>query len=222
MQYSLAPALKTPDPGHPSAPPPSDDGKENDLWTTRSSLLLRLRDKSDQEAWAEFVARYTPMIRRWFKTWFPHEADDMVQEVLVKLVDSLASFEYKPERGRFRGWLKTVAWHLMAELRRRRSLWDQCGTLEHPDLVAMEAPQTDLVGQLIANYERGLLGLACERVRPRVDPRTWTAFVETVGQGRKASDVARKLGMPVGSVYQARYSITRLLRREVEALEGPA
>jgi RNA polymerase sigma-70 factor (ECF subfamily) len=222
MQSSLASALKTLHSGGPSAPHTSEDRKEDDSCKTSSSLLVRLRDKADQQAWAAFVDRYTPMIQRWCKKWFPHEADDMVQEVLAKLVESIASFEYKPQRGRFRGWLKTVAQRLMVASRRRHSLRGQCGALEHPDLVAMEAAHTDLVGQLIAEYERELLGLACERVRPRVDPKTWFVFVETAERGRRPAEVARELGMPVGSVYQARYSITRLLRQEVKALEGPA
>ena len=108
----------------------------------------------------------------------------------------------------------------MEELRRRRPD-GQWVSLEDLDLAAMEASQTDLVERLLAEHERELFDLACERVRRRVQPHTWAAFVETGRNGRGAAEVARGLGMPVGSVYQATYSVTRLLKREVEALEGP-
>src|SRR5262249_56365191 len=42
-----------------------------------------------------------------------------VQEVLLKLVCSFKTFEYDPQKGRFRGWLKTVTNNLMAELKRQ-------------------------------------------------------------------------------------------------------
>jgi len=206
--------------GATGAPRAPEGRRGEDPWKTSTSLLLRLRDTADQEAWAEFVARYAPMIRRWCRRWFAREPDDMVQEVLTKLVGVMGSFAYQSRPGRFRSWLKTVARNLVAELRRRRD--DRWVGLPDADLAAIEAAQTDLAERLIAEHERELLALASERVRRRVQPATWAAFVETARNGRRAAEVARELGMPVGSVYQATYSVTRLLRQEVEALEGPS
>jgi RNA polymerase sigma-70 factor, ECF subfamily len=200
-------------------PSRSRPGNEDDPWQTRSSLLVRLGDKADQQAWAEFVERYAPMIRRWCQTWLPDEADDLVQEVLLKLLKSIGT--YDRTRGRFRSWLKAVVRHLTAELRRRHALRGRGGPLDPAALRAIEAARTDLVQGLIAEHERELLDRACERVRSRVDPKTWTAFVETAQKGRRAAAVAAELGMAVASVYQARHSITKLLKQEVAALEGP-
>jgi RNA polymerase sigma-70 factor, ECF subfamily len=86
---------------------------------THASLLIRLKDSADQQAWGEFHERYAPMIRGWCRHWFPRELDDMVQEVLIRLVSSLKNFEYEPGRGRFRGYLKTVTHRLMADLKKR-------------------------------------------------------------------------------------------------------
>jgi RNA polymerase sigma factor (sigma-70 family) len=221
MHPRLAEPLEGIDPLHSGDHRTPDVHREDDPWQTKGSLRVSLRDTADQQAWAEFVARSTPRISRWCETWFPREADDLVQEILAKLVKSLTSFEYRSKPGRFRGWPKTVTRHLMAELQRRNRLRVRCGTLDHPDLAAIEAAQTDLVQGLVAEPERELLGLACERVRPRVAPKTWAAFVETAHKGRRPAEVARERGLAVGSVYQARYQITRLLRPEVAALEGP-
>jgi DNA-directed RNA polymerase specialized sigma24 family protein len=56
---------------------------------TSVTLLIRVRSPEDAEAWRDFVDRYGPMIRRWCQAWFPHEADDRAQEVLMKLITSL-------------------------------------------------------------------------------------------------------------------------------------
>jgi len=63
--------------------------------------------------------------------------------------------------------------------------------------------------------------MAKERVRARVEPQTWSAYVETAEKGRKPADVARQLHLAVGSVYQARYSVIQQLKREIEIHEGP-
>src|SRR6516165_8332502 len=159
-------------PGPPGARPTPGDCEGDDPWQTSGSLLVRLRDRADQRAWAEFVGRYSPLIRYWCRAWFPREADDLVQEVLARFVTSAGSIDYDPRRGRFRGWLKTVTHHLMADLKRRHPMRGQGGSSEHPDVAAQEA-RLDLEQRLAAEYDLELLDRARQRVRPRVDPRTW-------------------------------------------------
>src|SRR3954453_3563224 len=83
------------------------------LPTTRITLLSRLRHApSDQAGWDEFVERYGRHIYRWCRQWNLQDADaeDVTQDILVKLTQKLGAFEYDPSRS-FRGWLKTVAHH---------------------------------------------------------------------------------------------------------------
>src|SRR5262249_57394156 len=80
---------------------------------TRVTLLARLgRDPTDQAAWAEFVEHYGRHIYRWCRQWGLQDADaeDVTQEILLKLARKLREFTYNPESS-FRGWLKTVAHH---------------------------------------------------------------------------------------------------------------
>ena len=67
-----------------------------------------------------------------------------------------------------------------------------------------------------------LLEKAKDNVRRGVEPRIWSAYVETAELGRKAVDVARELGMKPGAVYQAKHSVLTALRREIEAMEDDA
>src|SRR6516225_2338501 len=83
------------------------------LPTTRVTLLTQLRQHpSDQAGWDEFVERYGRHIYRWCRQWKLQDADaeDMTQDILVKLSQKLHAFAYDPTRS-FRGWLKTVAHH---------------------------------------------------------------------------------------------------------------
>jgi RNA polymerase sigma factor (sigma-70 family) len=190
-------------------------GNFDPAWT-RQSLLIRIRDLGDQPAWEEFHARYATMIRGWCCQWFPRESDDMVQEVLLLLAKSLREFEYDPRKGRFRGYLKTVTHRLMADLKERER---GRRAVNGDDLLDEVEASVDLEARLASEYDLELLEKAKTNVRGRVEPRTWSAYVETAEQGRKGADVARELGMKVGAVHQAKYQVLTLLRQEVEFLE---
>ncbi len=131
----------------------------------------------------------------------------------------MITFEYDAGKGRFRGWLKTVTHNLMAEAEEGcavRSAGD-----DHNPLDLVEAGE-DLAARLAAEFDLELLEQAKERVRGRVEPQTWSAYVATAEEWRKPAEVARELGMKVGAVFQAKHSVIALLRREIEILQGPA
>src|SRR5215472_12067762 len=94
---------------------------------TRITLLGRLRrDPTNQEAWAEFVEHYGSKIYGWCRKWHLQEADaqDVTQNVLLKLAQKLREFTYDPSRS-FRAWLKTLtrhAWSDFVESRQRPGL----------------------------------------------------------------------------------------------------
>jgi RNA polymerase sigma factor (sigma-70 family) len=185
-----------------------------DPMATHSSIFGPLRDR-DPRAWEDFVSRYQPMIRGWCRQWFPRETDDMVQEVLLKLVCSLRTFEYDPQKGRFRGWLKTVTNNLMAELKRRPQ-----PPIDGRVLTDEVQAEDDLEARLNAMFDLERLAEAKDRVRARVKPATWSAYVETAERGRKATEVSRELGMSFGAVHQAKHKVIKSLRREIEDLES--
>src|SRR5437660_2921149 len=99
--------------------------------TTRLTLLTQLRQNpSDQAGWDEFVRRYGPHIYRWCRQWKLQDADaeDVTQDILVKLTRKLRAFAYDPSRS-FRGWLKTVthhAWRDFEDGRRARAAAGDC------------------------------------------------------------------------------------------------
>src|SRR5215470_6895903 len=94
---------------------------------TRVSLLGRLRrDPTSQEAWEEFVEHYGRKVYLWCLKWNLQEADaqDVTQNVLLKLAGKMRDFEYDASRS-FRAWLKTLthhAWSDFVEGRQRPGL----------------------------------------------------------------------------------------------------
>src|ERR1700754_2903441 len=78
---------------------------------TRASLLVRIRDGRDHEAWRQFVQVYAPVVYGFARKRGLQDADaaDVMQDVLRSVAAAAARLRYDPARGSFRGWLYTVA-----------------------------------------------------------------------------------------------------------------
>ena len=78
--------------------------------TTRPSLLMRIRDPGDQDAWREFDNRYGELILRYSISLGLQysDAEDVRQGVMMSLAHALPGFRYCRARGRFRGYLRQV------------------------------------------------------------------------------------------------------------------
>lgn len=191
---------------------------------TSGTLLLRLRDLSDREAWTEFVNRYTPRLFGWCRKCGLQDSDaaDISQEVLRKLVGAIRSFDYDPRRGSFRGWLKTVTNNAIRDFVAGLSRTDR-GTGDSQvgsALAAVVDPSaiSDLTATLDAAAELELLREAEARVQLRIQPHTWEAYRRTVLNSEPAADVARQLNVPVTEIYVAKSRVLKYLREEVARL----
>src|SRR5205814_8062300 len=130
------------------------------LPTTQISLLSRLRDDPDDQAgWGEFVERYGPHIYRWCRQWKLQHADaeDVTQNILVKLTQKLRAFAYDPSRS-FRGWLKTVAHHAWRDFEdSRRHAQPTAGDSQVQELMLTLEARDDLVQKLEEAFDLDLL-----------------------------------------------------------------
>src|SRR5438552_19010705 len=90
---------------------------------TRPSLLVRIRDPGDREAWRQFVALYAPLIHGLCRRRGLQDADaaDLTQEVLRTVALAAPALHYDPARGSFRGWLYTVASRKIHDFRDSRA-----------------------------------------------------------------------------------------------------
>jgi RNA polymerase sigma-70 factor (ECF subfamily) len=193
------------------------------LPSTRVSLLRRLRkEPSDPTGWDEFVDRYGPHIYRWCRQWNLQDADaeDVTQNILVKLCQNLRAFTYDPALS-FRGWLKTVAYRAWRdfEISRRRVPAGAGDDGRGQDrLLSLEA-RADLVQKLEQAFDLELLELAKERVRQRVAPHTWEAFRLVALEGVPVAEVAARVQLQVTMVYVAKSKVQKMLQEEIGKLE---
>jgi RNA polymerase sigma factor (sigma-70 family) len=183
------------------------------------SLFGRLRQEvADPSDWAEFVDRYGPLVLGWCRRWKLQEADaeDVTQDVLVRLAKKLRTFHYDPSQS-FRAYAKTLAYYTWCDCLEARRRPGAGGT---GDSVVLEqlnsvAARDELQDQLADAFDRELLEAAMERVRLRVEPRTWEAFRLTAVEGLSGAEAASKAGMAVATAFKAKSKVQRMIREEV-------
>lgn len=178
---------------------------------TRPSLLMRLRDASDAEAWERFVRIYGRLIyadcvRRGLVS---ADAEDVTQEIFSRVVRGIRQFEYQPNTGRFRDWLGAISRN---ECRRFFAKRATPASLTNDPLCDGEDPEWDDF------FAQRILTEAMAEIRPEFAPKTWEAF-EAVWQKQEAvDDVAMRLGLSLASVYLAKSRILKRLQDMVRQL----
>jgi RNA polymerase sigma-70 factor (ECF subfamily) len=191
---------------------------------TRPSLLLRLRNAHDADAWQQFVALYAPLVYRFGRRQHLQDADaaDLTQDVLRAVSGSIGRLEYDARRGSFRGWLFTLVRRKLCDLLTRRQR--QCpGTGESATLALLqEQPARDGQEWWDQEYERQVFAWVAEQVRGDFTPTTWQAFWQTAVEAQSAADVAERLGMSVGAVYIAKSRVQARIREQVRQVVGDA
>ena len=191
---------------------------------TRITLLGRLRrDPTNQAAWAEFVDHYGARIYGWCRKWNLQEADaqDVTQNVLVKLARKMRDFSYDSSRS-FRAWLKTLTHHAWSDYLESRRPDQGSGDSKIADVLDNVAARDDLLQHLEEEFDRELLETASVAVRLRVAPQTWEAFRLTAIEGLSGADAAQRIPMQVAQVFVAKRRVQKLLREEIQKLERSA
>src|SRR5205085_1588342 len=144
------------------------------------------------------------------------DAQDVTQNVLLKLAARMRTFEYDPARS-FRAWLRTVTQSVVSDFLSGRARTD----LRPPGELECAAASTGLLADLEEEFDRELLEEAMARVQMRVAPHRWDAFRLTTLEGLSGSEVGARLHMPVATVFTAKSKIHRLIQQELQRLEGP-
>jgi RNA polymerase sigma factor (sigma-70 family) len=190
---------------------------------TRASLLLRLRDSADQQAWEEFSMVYEPAVYRLARRRGLQHADamDLTQDVLTTVAKTISNWDTNPDRGRFRSWLFTVARNCAVNSLIRGKRHQASGDTEMLErLHELPSRANETTAEFRLEYRRQAFGRAAEVVRREVLESTWQAFWLTAVDGLDANQAAGQLGISTGAVYASRSRVLARLRRQVERLEG--
>jgi len=193
---------------------------------TPPSLLVRIQDPQDQEAWRQFVQLYATLIYGFLRKRGVQDADaaDLMQEVLRSVLTAAGRLRYEPQRGTFRGYLFTITRNKLANFldSRRAQLRVSGDSNGQRRLDQYAGPDEDAARQWERDYERRAFAWAAEQVRDEFREPTWQAFWLTAVEGHSAKDAGQTLGLSPGAVYVAKSRVLARLRQQIEQIEEGA
>lgn len=190
---------------------------------TRPSLLVRLKNRADDEAWFEFTEIYRPIVYRLARRkGMQHaDADDLAQQVLTAVARAIDRWKNDPARARFRTWLHRVATNAIINALTRGAPDRGSGDARLQSLLdqrpTTDAPDSDLIR---IEHRREVFRWAARQIRPEFQPATWDAFWLTSVEENSINEVATKLRLTRGAIYAARSRVMRRLREKIADWEG--
>jgi len=132
----------------------------------------------------------------------PGLAEEVVQEVMVRVWRNAASFDDK--RGSFRSWLYQIATNVVIDMHRRRN--------SRPALAELAFEPATELGSLEEEMERWQLRMVVANLRP--EHRDVISLIHF--EGLKLREAAERLRIPVGTVKSRCYYALESLRVALE------
>lgn len=196
-----------------------------DTEKTSPSLIARLRDPADVEAWRLFDLRYRDLIlrhcrRRGLQT---ADAEDIRQVVMLGLSRAMRSFRYDRAQGRFRDYLGRIVLNAIQRHFSRPSSGATGLSVEELDRLAVPS-DASLDEEWELDWIRHHMRLAMKEVRSSFDP-TSLAILERTLAGESAPDLAREFGKSTDAVHKSmqriRDRLRELVTRQIREEEFP-
>lgn len=198
---------------------------EAPLLETRSSLIQRLKATINGESWEEFFHTYWELIYNVARRAGLSEADaqDIVQETILKIHKSLDRFEYNRKRGTFKGWLRTVTRSRLNDFFKKQQ---RRPALNHPleeaagELQNLEDPEGPEIEKIWdEEWNRNLIQAALSRTKKLSSPKQFQIFKCHYIDEWTVRETCRTLGVNAAQVYMAKQRVGKIFRESVEALE---
>ena len=188
--------------------------------STRLTLLLRLRSRTDQLSWQEFHERYGELLYRYARACgaSPVDAEDVVQDVEMYLFKAMEGFEYDAAKGRFRTYLRTAVVHATARKAKKQIRQGEVLDPRTFDYLAAvrEVAQDE---RWEREWRLHRLRWALRAIASEVEPNTLEAFRRHVPADQPVAETAGQLGMSTASVYQAKSRILKRVKQKLATLD---
>ena len=186
---------------------------------TPVSLLARLAATCTGESaagWERFFGQYQPVIQKFAAfAGAGREAEDVTQDVFVKLVDVFRNGRYDPKRGSFRAYLARMIrnevvnrWH-----RAQARAADRTLSFDDDAFPFEVGVPSDTPARIDAKWRAACETAALEHVltRTALSERSRAIYRAYVLEGGAIDAVARRFGVPNNAVSQVKTRVDRLI-----------
>lgn len=195
--------------------------REGCCMETRKTLIERLQAQQCEHAWEDFADTYSRYIYVVIRNMNVdhHDAEDLVQQVLLRTWRGLPNFDYQPAQHRFRSWLCTVTRNCVRTFMSKRARRKEDLTDEPPVAQGEGAITLPDVEQIAEREWQTYIGnLAMAAVKKRFQPHIIEAF-EMFRAGKSSNEVSEQLGLPVNTTHVYKKRVQNALTKEIMRLD---
>lgn len=184
--------------------------------TTRATLLLRIKNPRDTQAWAEFHDLYAPLLYRYARArGLSHEdAEDVRATCYETIVRQIRQFDYQKEKGGFKAWLRTFVSRRVVDLFRKHRE-PLANSHELGELPARDGAADDLWEE---QWRQQHLCYCVEQVSKEVSEATFQAFQMLVRERLSVEEVCQRLGLNANQVYKAKARVLELVKVKMASI----
>lgn len=190
---------------------------------TPTMLLTRIAVLStgeDQSVWTEFFELYEPAMRLYLVNRGIDElkAEDIVQDVFVKLVDVLRTGSYDKKRGRFRTYLSHLLYNEMIDHYRRAQARreDLHIPIEEGDIEVASTVGDALDKEWAKARHSAIVAHILQKTA--LSAQSKRVYQELVTTGDTCEEVAKRMGIKAAAVRQIKSRVGRMVAALEERL----
>jgi RNA polymerase sigma-70 factor (ECF subfamily) len=203
-----------------------NSGNEESFIPTRSTLLCKIRDWRDEKSWQDFYTLYRKMVLRIAQKSGLNNiaAEEVMQDTMVAVATSIDHYKYEPEHCSFKGWLLHLTRCRIADYYRKKQRRIPSVALDllkniDADKKIEELPALLPDSEWDVEWQKGLMEVALDNIRSKVNPRHFQAFDFYVIKNWPPAKVAQTLNISLAQIYLAKYRISARLKKEIQSLK---
>jgi len=190
--------------------------------TTRPSLLLRIRDASDEASWETFHAIYRPLLIRFARSRGVglEDAEDICQQVLSVVHAEIQGFDYDRRLGGFQAWLRTLVMHRVGSLFRHREVRRKGAQVledrEQERSKGFPSPEESFERIWLEEH----LWHVLRELAQEVEEQTMAIFRELVFEQKEVAALATEHEVSTQNIYTIKWRMTKRIGRRMAELTG--
>ena len=184
--------------------------------STRHTLIQKIKDQSDEQAWKTFTQAYEGYIEAVLRKVGIPTADtiDLRQDIILKLWKQLPDFDFEAKRGKFRTWLyrmirNTAYTHLASRNQEKKRV----------EKYFQEKPEgrTAFDKLLREQWKSHLCQKALNNIKNNFSAQSVEIFEKSL-KGQAVEDIAQHYNLKENTIYRIKNRVKERLIVEVQRL----
>lgn len=194
----------------------------NEKFYTRQTLLAKIKNEHDDQSWEDFIFYYQQFIYNIVRrmNMGHHDAEDLVQTIMLKLWNKMPEFEYKPGKGAFRGWLCRITQNETKNYLRKKNKHLDRNNEENNRTVPQNQYDIDLpdIEEITRKeWQIYVTNLAWSNIKNTFNQNVQDAFV-LLYSDKTSKDVAAELKLEVNTVNVYKQRVRKRMMQEIKRL----